>query len=174
MELTQSVTEVICARSSRRKYRRATIDTKSREILEKWLAAISGGPFRTPLRLKLIAATENDRAALKGLGTYGFIRGAPGFIIGAAQRGERDMEDFGHVMEQAILLATDLGLGTCWLGGTFTRSSFAEKITVKPNETMPAVVAIGYATDKHGALAQLVRWGAKAKQRRDSDSPNSR
>ena len=46
-------------------------------------------------------------------------------------------------MEHAILFATDLGLGTCWLGGTFSKSRFAGKIKVRRDETMPAVTAIG-------------------------------
>ncbi len=46
-------------------------------------------------------------------------------------------------MEHAILFATDLGLGTCWLGGTFSRSRFAEKIEVRRDEIVPTVTAIG-------------------------------
>jgi nitroreductase len=61
---------------------------------------------------------------LKGLGTYGFIKGATGFIMGTVGHSEKNLEDYGYVMERAILFATDIGLGTCWFGGTFTRSRF--------------------------------------------------
>ena len=44
------------------------------------------------------------------------------------------MEDFGYLMERVILYATALGLGTCWLGGTLTKSSFAEKIDLRAGE----------------------------------------
>ncbi len=47
-----------------------------------------------------------------------------------------------------ILYATDLGLGTCWLGGTFTKSSFANKINAQSNEVVPAVSAVGYIAEK--------------------------
>ncbi len=50
-------------------------------------------------------------------------------------------------MEHAVLFATDLGLGTCWLGGTFSKSSFAKKIGVTPKEVMPAVAALGYIAE---------------------------
>ncbi len=43
-----------------------------------------------------------------------------------------------------MLYATDLGLGTCWLGGFFTRSSFSRAIKLSGKETIPAVVAMGY------------------------------
>ena len=55
-----------------------------------------------------------------------------------------NLEDFGYLTESIILYATDLGLGTCWLGGSFTRSTFIERFPLAPSETMPAVVAIGY------------------------------
>ena len=50
-------------------------------------------------------------------------------------------------MELAILQATDLGLGTCWLGGTFSKSGFARKIGLSESELMPAVAAVGYAEE---------------------------
>jgi hypothetical protein len=64
---------------------------------------------------------------------------------------ERDRfspEDFGFLLEQVILYATDLGLGTCWLGGTFTKSSFARKINTRSDELVPAVCAVGYIAEK--------------------------
>ena len=105
------------------------------------------GPFGSPLRLQLIAAEEGDRKALKGLGTYGFIKNAQGFIAGAMGPGEKNLEDFGYVMEQAVLFATGLGIGTCWLGGSFTKSGFAKKLAVTPEESVPAVVSAGYVAD---------------------------
>lgn len=54
-------------------------------------------------------------------------------------------------MEQAVLFATDLGLGTCWLGGTFTKSGFAGKIAATKEETVPAVIAVGYGLAADGA-----------------------
>jgi hypothetical protein len=56
----------------------------------------------------------------------------------------KNLEDFGYMMERAILFATDMGLGTCWLGGSFTRSSFARKISATVLELVPAVASVGY------------------------------
>ena len=47
-------------------------------------------------------------------------------------------------MEKAILYATGLGLGSCWLGGTFRRSRFAERISARSDEIVPAVASLGY------------------------------
>jgi len=68
-------------------------------------------------------------------------------------------------MERAILLATDLGLGTCWLGGTFSKSSFARKIGLTGGELMPAVTAVGYPVDA-GFSKDRIRRMAGSNSRR--------
>ncbi len=141
--MQKPVTEVIRQRFSCRTYLDEPIDDQRQRRLMEFLSANSVGPLGTRARFALIAATPGDHEALRGLGTYGFIKGATGFIIGAAERSPKDLEDFGYLMEHAILFATDLGLGTCWLGGTFSRSRFAEKINLRREETAPAVTAIG-------------------------------
>jgi len=48
--------------------------------------------------------------------------------------GAKNLEDYGYLMEAIILKATELNLGTCWLGGSFTQSNFARKINAADNE----------------------------------------
>jgi len=64
---------------------------------------------------------------------------------------ESALEDYGYLMELIILKAADLGLGSCWQGGTFTKSRFAKKIALNADEIIPAVTSVGYA-------AQNPRW----------------
>lgn len=100
-----------------------------------------------------------------GLGTYGFIQGATGFIIGALDAGEKNLEDYGYQMEEIILFATSLNLGTCWLGGSFTRSSFARKINAADEALIPAVMSIGEIADVEEARNGLLRRQINADQR---------
>jgi nitroreductase len=144
MTFSQPATTLIRRRYSCRNYQGVPIKEDARRALVEYLTTLPPGPFGAPNRFRLVAAVSQDRSALRGLGTYGFIKGAPGFIIGAAGQAEKNLEDFGYRMEQIILFATDLGLGTCWLGGTFTRSSFARRISASKEEIIPAVCAIGY------------------------------
>lgn len=139
------VTELIPRRYSHRSYLRVPISLETQHCLLSFIDAMQSGPLGTSARFKLLAATESDRHSLRGLGTYGFIRGATGFIVGAVRPGEKNLEDFGYLMETIILAATDLGLGTCWLGGSFTKSSFARQIETEVDEIVPAVTATGYA-----------------------------
>ena len=141
------VTDIIQQRFSCRTYLDKPIAEEKRQRLAEFISSIKIGPLAAPVRFALVAATEQDRNSLRGLGTYGFIKGATGFIVGAVQPSEKNLEDYGYLMECAILFATDIGLGTCWLGGTFTQSSFAKKISATRNEKMPAVTSIGYIAD---------------------------
>ncbi len=165
MIFTHPITQIIQQRFSCRNYQEKPIEATTRRQLAEYTASQQEGPFGTQVRFELVTASEQDWKTLQGLGTYGFIRGATGFIIGALREGEKDLEDYGYLMERMILFATDLGLGTCWLGGTFTKSSFAEKISVLPGELVPAVSAVGYAARKPHWLERLVRRGATADRR---------
>lgn len=145
--MKDSVDEVIKRRYSCRSYVARAIETGTRDALSDVLISLKTGPFGSRTRFSLIAATEDDWESLKGLGTYGFIRGAPGFIVGTVSGGAKNLEDYGFCLERAVLEATDLGLQTCWLGGTFTKSSFARRIAPTQDEIVPAVAAVGYASE---------------------------
>ena len=128
------ITSIIQQRFSCRKYCKETIPTETREQFNTMLRSITKGLFGTPMRFDLVAAGDQDRKALRSLGTYGFIQNPNGFVVGALEAGAFNLEEFGYRMEEIVLAATDLGLGTCWLGGTFMKSAFARKIDLQPGE----------------------------------------
>ena len=165
MSYSRPVTELIEKRFSCRSYLERPIEDEKRRLLEEFMASMPPGPFGTKARFQLVAATEQDRKALKGLVTYGFIKGATGFLIGATRDADKNMEDFGYLLESIILLATDLGLGTCWLGGSFTKSSFASKISARPGEVVPAVASVGYIAERPRLVDSVIRLGASSDKR---------
>jgi nitroreductase len=138
-----TMSELIRLRYSCRNYVPEPLVPGQVDALAELLSSIRAGPLGTPLRFQLIAAKEEDGSALRGLGTYGFIKGARAFVIGAVSPGDKNLEDYGYGMERIVLEATGMGLGTCWLGGSFTKSAFARTISVGPAETVPAVISIG-------------------------------
>jgi nitroreductase len=157
MKYSKPISELITKRYSCRTYQQVSIDAKKRDLLSNFAAASITGPLGTPARFELVSASEHDNAALRGLGTYGFIKGATGFIIGAMEREKDRLEEFGYLLEGIILYATELGLGTCWLGGTFTKSSFARKIQARENELVPAVASVGNIAKKPRRIESLLR-----------------
>jgi hypothetical protein len=163
---THPISETIQQRFSCRTYLKQPIDEHSRLRLEAYTAAQRIGPLGGEARFEIIAGKDDDLKELKSLGTYGFIKGATGFIVGATSADAKHLEDFGYLLEKIILYATDLGLGTCWLGGTFTKTSFAQKISVREGEMVPSVAAVGIIAEKPRRIDTIIRRGANADKRR--------
>lgn len=161
---TFPVLETARRRYSCRTYLPQPLSATERAAVGALLASMTHGPFGAAVRFRLLAASEEDGQALRGLGTYGFISGAPAFIAGAVGPGAKNLEDYGYVLEQVVLGATALGLGTCWLGGSFRRSRFAEAVALGDGELLPAVAALGHPA-KH-AKRGLFRRAIKATRRR--------
>jgi nitroreductase len=143
-----SVVELIQERYSCRVYQERPVEQGLVSQVQEFAGSLISGPLGSPIRFMLTVASGNESNELKGLGTYGFIRKPAGFILGASGEEKYNLEDFGYGMEAIILYSTSLGLGTCWLGGTFTRSSFSGKIGLTDGETLPAVTSIGYPAEK--------------------------
>ncbi len=154
---SKPVVEIIKQRYSCRTYKPELLEERTRRQLADYAAGVQLGPLGSRARFELIAASENDRKVLKSLGTYGFIKGATGYIVGAIKESRHNLEDFGYLLELIILYATDLGLGTCWLGGTFTKSSFARKISAREGELVPGVASLGYIAKNPRKIESILR-----------------
>jgi hypothetical protein len=84
---------MIDRRYSCRTYLDRPISAGDQAALEECMASKTRGPLGTSARFGLVAASSDDEGALKRLGTYGFIKGARGFIVGAVHKGPGDLED---------------------------------------------------------------------------------
>jgi hypothetical protein len=81
--LSTSVTEAIRQRYSCRAYDGRPIAAEQAVPLATFAASMTAVPLGTPLRIALVASTEEDPRALKGLGTYGLIKNPVAFLVGA-------------------------------------------------------------------------------------------
>lgn len=118
------------------------------------------GPFGHVVRFSLLQPTKEKPDALNGLsgalGTYGFIKHAQAFVIGAVESGALSLCDFGYLMENAVLAAAEVGVGSCWLGGSFRPGPFGKVIRVRENESVPAVIALGYPAPRRKVMDKLI------------------
>jgi nitroreductase len=149
MIMNEAIQDVILRRVSCRSYKNIPLIPAHKNFLLGLLEQCKTGPFGTDIRFSLASASSEDEKALKGLGTYGFIKNPVAFIIGALKSGPKNLEDYGYLMERIVLSVTGTGIGTCWLGGAFRKSRFAEKISLLDSETVPAVVSAGYPDDRN-------------------------
>lgn len=163
---SRPVTTIIQSRSSWRSFRSRPLEPELRNRIVEFIRGLTQGPFGQPTRFQLI---EKDDPAVfdnTSLGTYGFIKNARNFIAGAVETGAHHWEDYGYNLEKIILKMTDLGLGTCWLGGTFRRSEFATLLKIRENEVIPAVTPVGYGTNRRSIRDRIIRRSAKSRTRK--------
>ena len=100
---TKPVSQLIEERFSCRTYLPQPVDHDTCEKLEGYVDSLPEGPFGSRMRFKLVSAKENDGDELKRLGTYGFIRGATGYVIGAVGDQPYHLEDCGYLPRLSIL-----------------------------------------------------------------------
>jgi len=162
------VLEVIERRVSWRSYADRPVTGEVRAQLEEAIESPPEGPLGSSPRLALIEASSAQRQSAK-LGTYGVVKGAPLFLAGVIADGPHALEDFGYVFEWAVLEATKLGLGTCWLGGTFQRESFGRALGAGEDEVVPAVSPVGHPRQRRTVVDKVFRWGAGSAKRKPWD-----
>jgi hypothetical protein len=169
MEFTKSITDLIKERSSWRTYSSELINKETKSELEEILKLTeTKSPFdggEEKCRFELITIPEVDPDKQKQLGTYGMISGAQQFIVGLSHKSEFYKTNFGYLFETIILKATDLKLGTCWLGGTFNRSNFSQLAGCQKEEVVPAITPIGYPK-KRRTKEKVIRRMVGAKNRK--------
>ena len=136
-----AVAELIGRRCSWRTYDGRPLADEDKHLLQAFINNLEPPPFSNRIRMAL-ADEPAGKAGVKG--TYGIIRGASTFLVGVAPQGPQALEDFGYVFETVLLRATDLGLGTCWMGGTFSRTMFGDRIGLGSGEIVPAISPVGY------------------------------
>lgn len=159
------IIEIIKNRHSVRTYNPAFLDKELKNKLREYAAEIKG-PFTSNCRLEIIDSLDFAEEKGNKIGTYGVIKNAKTFIAGVTDKEEFNMEQLGYCMEKLMLYAASMGLGTCWLGGTFKRSQFAELIDIKEVEFIPAVTPIGFPAEKRAFVETMMRRVAGSDSRK--------
>jgi len=169
MTFSKSIIDIIKQRSSWRTYSGPLLEDDVKDKIEHLLTFKD---FKSPFselagktRFELIGVPEFAPDEKKKLGTYGLIKGAQEFIVGAIEKSDYYKEDYGYILEVIILAATDLNLGTCWLGGTFNKSLFSTKINCQKSEIVPAITPIGHTTETRRKKEKVIRAFVKADSR---------
>jgi nitroreductase len=106
-----------------------------------------------------------DKAKIQELsGRFGWLKQAPVIIVACADpkdSGDRNgmnyyLVDVGISMQQLVLAATDLELGTCWIGA-FDEAKVKKVLQVPENIKVVAMTPLGYSADKEGIGSKLIK-----------------
>jgi nitroreductase len=162
------ITEIIVKRRSVRTYSKEPIPEAVKVKLKEYSNKLQG-PFDAKVRFELLDKSELKSDANIKLGTYGMIQGASNFIAAAVEKKEHNMEQVGYILENLILYATSLGLGTCWLAGTFKKSEFSKALKVGADEVLPIVTPLGYASRLRNPVDMLIKPVPERKIRKSWD-----
>lgn len=122
-------------RHSVRKYLDKPIEKEKAERLQKEIDNINS---QTGLNFQLML---NEPKAFEGsMANYGSFKNCKNYFALSAENGRN--EDVGFYGEKLVLLAQELGLNTCWVAMTYSKS----KVPVKLNkgEKLHIVIALGY------------------------------
>ena len=174
--------EIIGQRISRRQYDGRPVPDDLRERLEVFCdgasapAGAPGAPEVTPGEVpapaRVCLVDDPAQQLFTGLvGGYGKVAGTrlAAAFVGRAPAGDPAPDDVqaaaGYVGEGLILEATRLGLGTCWIAGSFDKASADELADLAHGEQVIAVSPLGYPTRQPGGGERLLRTMVKASAR---------
>jgi nitroreductase len=137
-----TILEAIDTRQSRRGYLGTPIDKESIHTLTELMNKfnnISG------LSIQFI---ENGSKAFEGFSLgYGMFRGVRSYFALVGKTSDpHSKEKCGYYGELLVLEATRLGLGTCWVGGTFRRGHCPA--VVNEDEVLVSLITVGNVVEK--------------------------
>jgi nitroreductase len=157
-----TITETIRQRRSVRNYTGTPLSSEHARLVADYAAGLQA-PFGAKARVLLIHAAEGDSKPVK-LGTYGWISGARDYLALLYEEGPLAGEGAAFLFEQVVLYCTGLGLGTCWLGGSFSRKDFGRQVQPEAGEKLKIVSPVGYAGDRKRFMETYI-IGAEKKHR---------
>jgi nitroreductase len=160
------INQIIRKRHSCRTYADKPVEEKLLHELGCLVAANHSGPFDNRPQFQLINLDLSSPEERKNIGTYGVIRGARLFLAGKIEKDNKAVTDYGYCMESIILQATTLGLGTCWIAGTFNAEGFAKALELQENKLIPAISPIGYPADSKSFVEKMFRFAAGSERRK--------
>lgn len=152
--------EAIQKRISCRSYQETPIDAEILKILEAMVDALNA---ESGLHIQLITSDGKNKPLLK-LASAMF---SGQVFTYAALVGGKDVisaEKIGYYGEKLVLKATQLGLGSCWVAGTFDAQSVCAEIGAE--EKLWDVVPLGYPTEKIPVKQKMIRAGIRARDRK--------
>ncbi len=160
MILKNSWYSAIEQRTSRRAYKKQRIEIKKVTQIKNLIAMFNE---ESELNIQFV---ENGDLFLSGFkASYGLISGTPSLIALVGDANDQDLKrKAGYFGEFIVLECVSLGLGTCWISGTYNREECMKSIQLKENETLVCVIAIGNVLQNKTVKELLISQFGKGKQ----------
>lgn len=164
MNINFPIEEAVKKRYSVRNYKEQEIELDKKKEIVSFIESLNN-PFGKKVNFHYL--DNRDMKNEQMLGTYGVIKGAKQYIGTTIKLESMALEALGYELETVILYLTYLGLGTCWLGGTFNRKGFAKAMNIGEDELFPIITPYGYAANKKHTKEIVMRKLIKADNRKE-------
>lgn len=152
LDIRKSWIESVNNRKSRRTYKDE--DLRKEEILPL-IDLIEEINKETSLNIQMIKDCKEGISGFKA--SYGMISGVSNFVALVGNKNIPNYkEKIGYYGEMIVLEATSLGLGTCWVGGTYDRRECEKHITMNSDEELLCIIVIGHIEQTLSIKEKLV------------------
>ena len=160
-----NIIQIISNRKSTRTFLNKSISEETKEKIKDYINTLTN-PFGEKISYEIIENT--NRNTNEKLGTYGIIKNPSNYIIAKLDNHDKfSLEALGYELEELILYLSDMGIGSCWLGGTFNRGQFAKAVSLQEKEIIPVIIPIGFIAEKKTITDKVMRRMSKGDHRKD-------
>ena len=156
------IIDAIEKRISCRAFEDKPVEQDKLDVIASEIAAINE---ESGLHFQLVGPREDGFVI--NLSTKMFASQPPCYIALVGTGSTLDKERVGYYGERVVLLAESLGLSTCWVAGTFDRST--ARADMQPDEMLHDVIPLGYAPEKIPLKQRTIRSALRARSKKQAD-----
>ena len=165
MKYSRPIEQIIQQRYSSRTLDGKPLKPKKIQLIEESLQTRTG-PFGNTVRFEFIDSHNTLKGERVKIGTYGLVKGTRYFVLGIMNKNSLNLIDFGYVFEEMILRATNLSLGTVWLGRSFDSDVITNLVELQNDEVIPAITPIGYIAPRKSLREKIIELGISSRKRK--------
>ena len=131
--------DAILNRISRRTYRN---EAWTQDEVDKLQTMIRQVNEESGLYIEFLAEGREAFASVRF--TYGMFKNANSILLLKGRKDDSHLQEkVGYYGESLVLDLTDMGIGTCWVGGTFDR----KRLNIKETEELVCVILVGHVPE---------------------------
>ena len=158
------ILEAIEQRISCRAFTDAPVEQKKIDILAEEIRLINR---ESGLNFQLYGPRGNGDGTAIDMSAKMFSGNPPLYAALVGPENPISQEKVGYYGEGLVLLATQLGLGTCWVASTYNRET--TRVELREGQKLHDVVPIGYAPEKLPLKVRTIRSSIRSRSKKPED-----
>lgn len=144
--------KAIDERCSRRSYLEKKIEAPKLEKLHDIINKVNA---ESGLNIQVI---EDGKDLFKGFkNSYGMFNGVNMYFALVGSKNDKHLlKKIGYFGEIVVLECTAMGLGTCWIGGTYDKKSCEKQVKIGEQDQLAAVISVGYTKENKTLKEKII------------------